>query len=317
MIYHFNHEAHTMTATTLPLSYPKRSSLTLTWVLLLLASPLPNILWQELTGLDTRWLFYAKLVLLAVAIAGSFLIPALRPLRSFLVVLLSIYAFEEFAGWLGRTTLWVGWFGTPDAPFTRSMLSTQLQRLLVSLLMIAVLLLMGYRRKQFFLTRGQLDAPIEPVRWLGFPNADPWTRFGGQFAIYISLGLLVFLVLAARPSADLIVQALPVLPAVLIFAALNAFNEEMTYRSGMLATLEGPVGSRQAILLAAAFFGIGHFYGVPYGVIGVILAGFLGWFLGKAMIETRGFFWAWFIHFIQDVLIFSFMAVGSIAAGGG
>jgi len=38
--------------------------------------------------------------------------------------------------------------------------------------------------------------------------------------------------------------------------------------------------------------------------------------LGKAMLETRGFTWAWFIHFIQDVLIFSFMAAGSISPGG-
>jgi len=52
--------------------------------------------------------------------------------------------------------------------------------------------------------------------------------------------------------------------------------------------------------------------GVPYGVIGVTMATFLGWLSGKAMLETRGFFWAWFIHVVQDVLIFSFMAAGSI-----
>lgn len=34
------------------------------------------------------------------------------------------------------------------------------------------------------------------------------------------------------------------------------------------------------------------------------------------MLETRGFFWAWFTHFVQDVLIFSFMAAGSITPGG-
>jgi hypothetical protein len=43
---------------------------------------------------------------------------------------------------------------------------------------------------------------------------------------------------------------------------------------------------------------------------------FLGWMLGKAMLETRGFFWAWFIHFWQDVAIFSFMAIGAVTAGG-
>jgi hypothetical protein len=65
------------------------------------------------------------------------------------------------------------------------------------------------------------------------------------------------------------------------------------------------------------FFGIGHDCGVPYGVAGVLMATFLGWLLGKSMVETKGFFWAWFIHFVQDVLFFAFMAVGSATAGGG
>ncbi|MFH0850449.1 MAG: hypothetical protein V1924_05870 [Candidatus Bathyarchaeota archaeon] len=34
--------------------------------------------------------------------------------------------------------------------------------------------------------------------------------------------------------------------------------------------------------------------------------GFLGWFLGKSMQETGGFAWAWLIHFLQDVIIFTF-----------
>jgi hypothetical protein len=68
--------------------------------------------------------------------------------------------------------------------------------------------------------------------------------------------------------------------------------------------------------MVAVYFGIMHFYGVPYGVVGVLLAGFLGWILAKSMQETRGLFWAWFIHFWQDVWIFSFLAIGSITPGG-
>jgi hypothetical protein len=76
------------------------------------------------------------------------------------------------------------------------------------------------------------------------------------------------------------------------------------------------VGKQQALWLMAAYFGILHYYGIPYGIVGVVLAGFLGWVLGKSMLETRGMFWAWFLHFIQDVLIFSFLAIGSITPGG-
>ena len=107
------------------------------------------------------------------------------------------------------------------------------------------------------------------------------------------------------------------LPAVLLAAALNAFNEEMTYKASYLSVLESPVGKRQALYMVALSFGIGHYYGVPYGLVGVVLAAFLGWFLARSMQETHGFFWAWFIHFWQDVVIFAFLAVGSIVAGGG
>ena len=69
--------------------------------------------------------------------------------------------------------------------------------------------------------------------------------------------------------------------------------------------------------MVAVYFGLIHFYGIPYGVVGVLLAGFLGWILAKSIQDTGGFFWAWFIHFWQDVWIFAFMAIGSIIPGDG
>ena len=170
-------------------------------------------------------------------------------------------------------------------------------------------------RKAFFLVMGDTSAPVEPVRLLGIKN-ERWNTLGRNFAIIISSGTLAFLILAGRPPLDIVVRALPFLPAVLLAAVLNAFNEEMTYKASFLSVLENAVGKGQALWLMAAYFGIGHYYGVPYGVIGVVMAGFLGWFLGKSMLETRGLWWAWFIHFWQDVLIFAFLAIGSITPGG-
>lgn len=142
-------------------------------------------------------------------------------------------------------------------------------------------------------------------------------QIGRNFAIILRLGTLAFLVLAGRPPVNIVIRALPLLPFVLIAAVLNAFNEEMTYKASFLSVLENVVGKYQVLWLMAVYFGIGHFYGIPYGVIGVIMAGFLGWFLGKSMLETRGVGWAWLIHFVQDVLIFAFLAIGSIVPGGG
>lgn len=293
-----------------------RATILVAWALTLLVSLLPNIIFKELFGLEAPWLYWVKLGILGAAAFVSIFWRALKPLHNFAFILLVIFVAEELFQRLRSSALWQGWFGGDSAPFIQSMLSTQLIRFAVALTIILALLSLGYRRQDFFLQLGKLDAPIQPVRWLGFSKPDPWTRFGGQFAIYISLGLLLFLVLGGRPTPALLLQALPMLPAVLFFAVLNAFNEEMTYRASLLATLENGVGAQHALWIAVAFFGIGHYYGVPYGVIGVLMASFLGWLLGKAMLETRGFFWAWFIHFLQDVLIFYFMSVGSITPGG-
>jgi hypothetical protein len=35
------------------------------------------------------------------------------------------------------------------------------------------------------------------------------------------------------------------------------------------------------------------------------MAGLLGWLLAKSVLETNGIFWAWCIHFLQDIVIFS------------
>jgi hypothetical protein len=293
-----------------------RFLITMAWVIMLSVSLLSDALWHELAGGAPAWWGLAKIGLLAVLVALSFAWRSLAPLRHFIVLVLAIFVGEELVGRLTGSPLWQGWFGGPGAPFARTMLSIQVGRLIVSLWMIVVLIALGYKRREFFLVPGDLDAPIKPVRWLGFPKPDPWTSFGGQFSIYIGLGLLVFLVIGGRPSWPSFVQAAPLFPAVLLFATMNAFSEELTYRASLLAGLEPVIGSRQAVWNTALFFGLGHYFGVPYGVIGVVMSSFLGWMLGKAMVETRGFFWAWFIHFVQDVLIFSFMAAGSITPGG-
>ncbi len=187
----------------------------------------------------------------------------------------------------------------------------------MTLAVIAFLFVVKKRREAFFLTRGNTAAPAEPVRWLGVVPGDTWASFGRNLALFLSLGTLAFLLIAGRPSLDMAARLLPFLPVVLLAAAFNAFNEEMTYKASFLSVLVGAVGKRQALLLMAAFFGILHYYGIPYGIIGVLMASLLGWLLGKSMLETGGLFWAWFIHFVQDVLIFTFLAIGSIAAGGG
>lgn len=296
---------------------PKSRSLIVTaWVFLVLASGIPRIVLQEIfkyqVSSDLGALVAGGVVLIGLLL--TFFWDTLRPLRSFFVLFLVLVGVEWFVYTkVDQLPFYRSWLNNPS--FNVYMLAEQSLRLLVTLLVIAALFLLHGKASHFFLVKGNTDAPVAPVKWLGIKD-ERWNKVGRYAALFISLGTLTFLVLAGRPPLNIVLRAVPFLPAVLLAAILNAFNEEMTYKASFLSVLENVVGKDQALWLMAAYFGIGHYYGVPYGVIGVLMAGFLGWFLGKSMLETRGLWWAWFIHFWQDVLIFSFLAIGSIKPGG-
>lgn len=297
---------------------PLKAMLLVAWTVVALTSSLPKVILQEVFGLtvsmDAQAVMSLSVVILGLLAAWVW--KPLRSLRPFLLVMFVLFS----AQWLVFTRVdtlpaYRLWLHNPS--FNVSMLAEQSLNLMVVLVMMAALLLMRKRPQDFYLARGDIAAPVKPFPWLGVRDGERWSRFGALLTVFLSLGTLAFLLIAGRPPLDIISRALPFLPAVLLAAAANAFHEEMTYKASFLSVLEGPVGARQARWMVAAFFGLWHYYGVPYGVIGVLMAGFLGWILARSMQETRGLFWAWFIHFWQDVWIFSFLAIGSITAGGG
>lgn len=282
---------------------------------MLVASLLPDILLHTLAGAVPPWLLPVKLGLLAAVILVGLVVRPVRTLIPFTAVLVVYLAATELVRRASfDLPLLQSWLG--NSAFIQRLQPEQFGKLAVSLMVLVLLLLLGYRRAQLFLVRGNLRASITPVRWLGFPRPDSWVSFGGQWSIYLALGTGVGLWLTSGATPSQLAGALAALPAILLMAALNAFNEEFIYRSSVLATLEATIGGKQVWWLSAAFFGIAHYWGVPSGWLGIVLATFIGWILAKAMLETRGFFWPWWIHFLQDVVIFSFLAAGTVSPGG-
>lgn len=299
-------------------SCPPSAALTLSiaWAVTLLVSLLPDVLSRTLTGGVPAWLFPAKLVLLGVLIVAGLFWRTARLLRVYSILFLVLYVAEYLRNCVTNAPRWREWFAGPSSGFTTHMLGEQVLRVGVAVVMIAALLLLRYLPRDFFLVKGDLNAPAAPVRWLGIDKPIGWRRLGIISSLCISLGMLTFLVIAGRPPLAAVNRILPLLPMVLLLAAMNAFAEEVSFRCALLAPLLGTIGQRQAVLLTAAYFGIAHYYGVPYGIVGVVMSGVLGWYLGKCMVETSGLFWPWFIHFLQDVLAFSFMGIGAVVAGG-
>ena len=222
----------------------------------------------------------------------------------FLAAQQGLNALQESSAWPSLV-----WIADPTA---RGLFGVQLWKLGVTAVTLGGLFALRFSRADAFLVRGQLDAPAAPAKWLGFPRPEPWTHFGTKWVFFLGLGTAVLLFIFGTVHVQELAGALGMMPVILILAALNAFNEEATYRSAQLAPLDLAVDARQALWIVAVFFAISHYYSAINGVAGVVLTIFMGWMLTKAMLETRGFFWPWLIHFTQDVIIFWFIFGGSM-----
>lgn len=296
----------------------RRTVVAVAWVAILALSLGPRVVLQELFRLQPSadLLAAASIGLMGLALVATAWWAPGRALRPFIAVMAVLVA----SRWLVLTRLDEAApiaAALRDPAFGVRLLTEMLLNLVVTGLMLATLWTIHRgRRRDFYLAKGDTAAPAGAVRWMGISAGDPWTGVGRVLSVAITLGTVAFLVLAGGPSLEQFARVGPLVPVVLAAAALNAFNEEVTYKASILSVLAGPVGGRDALRMVAAYFGIAHFYGVPYGIVGVALAWFLGWILAKSMLETRGIAWAWFIHFLQDVAIFGFMAVGAITPGG-
>lgn len=294
----------------------KRFLISAAWVSILLVSDLPDILWNALLGQVPEWLVWIKVGLLGLLFGLCLIWKAVQRLWQYALVLLVLYIALGGSAWLaGDTSRWQSRFGGSQVSFTIGYLGIYIRDLGVALAVIATLWIVKRHRSEFFLAKGQLDAPIEPVRWLGIRKGESWRTFGWIFVIVVSLGILIPTALTLRLSPDTLLRAAPLLPSILIFAAVNAFTEEIYFRASLLSTLHDVIGRTHALLINVVFFGLAHYlYGSPPGVIGFLMTGFLAWLLGKSMLETRGIFWAWFIHFLADVIIFASYVIAWVQA---
>jgi hypothetical protein len=284
---------------------------------MLLISSLSLVFWRELASGEPQWWPWFTSALIILLFALTLVRANLKPLRGFVFMLLVIFFLGFGGGWewglipfIRASSVWVSW--ERQAPWALSALATHLLRLTPALTILSFLLLTGHKRQDFFLVKGKIDAPVEQrarALGLGSKKPEPWTRTGSIFAIIFTTVTFVYMMQISHPSLSDFLQALPLLPVALFIAVINAFNEEFTLRAAPLSQLWATLGKQQALMITTAFFGLGHFYGIPSGVLGVLLSSFLGWFLGKSMLETRGFFWAWLIHFLPDAFIFTFLAI--------
>ncbi len=274
---------------------------------LLAGSGLLVIVWRE--GLHQGGAALPQLVGGAAAgllLLGSYLAPLLRRLRLFLAVLLAQtagFAAVELVAGLPVYRAWA--LAVPAAVSFGAANSAKL----VPVALVAVLLsAAGRTRDELYLRIGNLRAPAEiplPVT----TRRTTWPQLGIIVIVLVGVYLVFHVAVTRHPSSAAIAILLEYSPVVVAAAAVNTFCEEFLFRNSLIAPLVPAVGRPQALWLTSLRFGIGHFYGNPSGLIGVVGATLFGFVLGRSMIETGGSGWAWMIHFAEDVVIFALVAL--------
>ncbi len=286
----------------------KLSILAIAWALTLLVSSLADVLFHELTGGIPAWLLWVKLSLLGFALLLSFAWKPLAALRPYLVMLLAITGLMRLNAWILELPAWQSW--QEEQAFAVAALAIQFLEMSVALLLIGLLFLLRGKRERFFLVRGDLRVQAEPVRLFLQKKPGPLWQFGAIFTLVVIVAQFFMFILPLEPTGETLRRLLPLLPLVVLLAASNGFNEEVSLRMAPISPVYEIVGNGHAIWMAALLFGSAHYIGgIPSGVIGVLITSVLGWFFGKCMLDSKGFFWPWLFHSLQDLLPFTLMAV--------
>jgi membrane protease YdiL (CAAX protease family) len=178
---------------------------------------------------------------------------------------------------------------------------------IILLVITALALLLTYlQNKENFMhyfSFGNVASPAEALKWMGIKSKDSWMQTGISLSIVISLVTGIFMYLQVKQIEVNWTLLSSGLVWIILFSLSNSFAEEMIFRMGIVSPLKGLLNPMVIYTISAILFGLPHFAGMPNGIIGATMAGVLGFVLAKSLYETNGFFWAWWIHFLQDVLI--------------
>lgn len=178
----------------------------------------------------------------------------------------------------------------------------------LTILLAVILIFIGGRffpnGKELF-SQGNPKVMAAKERWMGINGTTSWRKTSWQLLLFITLPTAIFMGLGVMNTEETMPFSPVFIPFILLFAAMNAFTEEIIFRYFLIAGLDGKIKKTTLCILSGVLFGLPHYWGAPGGPIGVVMAGILGYVLAKSTIETRGLGIAWRIHFVQDIVIFS------------
>jgi membrane protease YdiL (CAAX protease family) len=276
----------------------------LTAFLMLIASILPDLLFPSpnLQWIKIAALLAAVLVLLAV--------PKWRFLWKFACSLFTIDLSFLLTAAIRTAPGWAALFA--GAGFFADVAGNVSVKVVGILPVAAALILMTGSAGKSYLAPGNLAEKATALRWLGIHgDALSWGRLSVISGVLIMFGTVLLSIVTATgfrlPGGFGRLAAY--FPLILLLALVNSFCEGLVFRSAVMAPLRDAFPKPFVLAMPTLFFGIAHYQGIPGGPLGAVMSGALGYYMARAMYETGGFMPGWIIHFLQDIAVFSTLAL--------
>ena len=146
----------------LPLNPARTPVIVVAWLATLLASTLPDAIWQQFSGTIPNWLIWGKAGLILALILVTWAWKWLKLLRIYLILLWVHIMAWEILFYIQATPSWSQW--TKSNTWVSGILMIQLIKFGIALLTLAALFILMGRRQRFFWVKGQVNAVAEPVR---------------------------------------------------------------------------------------------------------------------------------------------------------
>jgi hypothetical protein len=205
--------------------------------------------------------------------------------------------------------------GRFDKDIINFYLNYELSTILISAVFLVLLYLLADKIHLSYLSPLRIDGAVKPVPAIGLnpKDGEGWKTIGLTIGAIITLVTGIVVYFQTVPGNGLRIRLFPEIPMIILLALMNSFTEEVIFRLSFTTIVANEnMHPGTAEFLSALSFGAVHYFGIaPRGIAGAAMAAFIGWFLAKSINETKGFFWAWSIHFAQDVVIMFFLFMSS------
>jgi len=276
----------------------------LTVLMVLIASILPDMF------IRSPYLTLGKLIVLAAAAVIFLICKKWRALWKLPAVLMTINASFWISAMIRNATWWKRLF--TGFSFFSDIAGSVCVKLIGIVPIVLVLLILIKSPKVCYLSPGDLSVRAGSIAWLGIRgDRIRWRKLAAVSGLLIMIGTILLSMITTTgfriPTGfDRLIKYLPI---ILLLAVINSFCEGLVFRSAIMAPIHDIFSKLFVTLMPALFFGIAHYQGIPGGFIGAALSGVLGYYMSLSMYETKGFLSGWTIHVMQDVAVFSTLAL--------